>query len=88
MESANLLAYIGFALIFLGIALIIIAFILFAFRGVEKAGKVKGGGIIFVGPFPIIFGTDKESLKTVILLAIILIAAMVGLILGLNMLKT
>ena len=39
----------------------------------EKAGsKVKGGGVILIGPIPIIFGTDRRSAGTVIILAIIL----------------
>jgi uncharacterized protein (TIGR00304 family) len=33
---------------------------------------LEGGGAIVVGPFPIIFGTDKESIKTVLLLSIAL----------------
>jgi uncharacterized protein (TIGR00304 family) len=42
-------------------------------EGNEKAGsKVKGGGVIMVGPIPIIFGTDQRSSKIVIILAIIL----------------
>jgi uncharacterized protein (TIGR00304 family) len=34
--------------------------------------KVKGGGVIMLGPIPIIFGSDKESAKTAAILAIIL----------------
>ena len=34
--------------------------------------KVKGGGVIMLGPIPIIFGSDKESAKTATILAIIL----------------
>lgn len=34
--------------------------------------EVKGGGIIMLGPIPIIFGTDSKSIQTVILLAIVL----------------
>jgi uncharacterized protein (TIGR00304 family) len=34
--------------------------------------KIKGGGVIMLGPIPIIFGSDKESAKTVTILAIIL----------------
>ena len=34
--------------------------------------KVKGGGVILIGPIPIIFGTDKRYAVIVILLAIIL----------------
>ncbi|WP_407357171.1 TIGR00304 family membrane protein [Methanolobus sp. WCC5] len=33
---------------------------------------VKGGGIIMLGPIPVIFGSDSKSIKTLILLAIVL----------------
>jgi uncharacterized protein (TIGR00304 family) len=62
---------LGVALIFLGMLIVTAAFVLLAlssFRG----GKVKGGGAVIVGPFPIIFGTDKESVKTVLWLSIAL----------------
>ena len=88
MQPANLFTHIGLTLIFVGIAIIIVAIILFMLRGAEEAEKVRGGGIIFIGPFPIIFGTDRESFKFLILLAIIIIIAVTGLILGLSMLKT
>lgn len=40
---------------------------------IEGSGQnVKGGGVIFIGPIPIIFGSDKRSAIIVILLAIIL----------------
>lgn len=39
----------------------------------EKARTaVKGGGVIMIGPIPIIFGTDRHSTETLIILAIIL----------------
>jgi len=34
--------------------------------------KVKGGGVIFIGPIPIIFGSDKRYAIIAILLAIML----------------
>lgn len=34
--------------------------------------KVKAGGVIMLGPIPIIFGSDRESAKTAAILAIIL----------------
>lgn len=82
MQPTNLLAYVGFALIFAGIIIILLAAILFMFRGAGKTGKASGGGIIFVGPFPIIFGTDRESLKILFLLAIVLFAVTVAFIIG------
>ncbi len=34
--------------------------------------EIKAGGVIMLGPIPIIFGSDKESAKTAAILAIIL----------------
>ncbi|MDX1813794.1 MAG: DUF131 domain-containing protein [Candidatus Bathyarchaeia archaeon] len=67
VDSAVLFA-LGIALIFIGVLIVIIAAILISVSGAQK-GKVKGGGVILVGPIPIIFGTDKKSLKTVLLLS-------------------
>lgn len=62
---------LGAALIFLGILIVFAAFVLLAVSSF-KEGKVRGGGAVIIGPFPIIFGTDKESLKTVLWLSIAL----------------
>jgi uncharacterized protein (TIGR00304 family) len=68
LDSATLYA-LGIALIFVGVVIIIIAVVLLSVSGAEK-GKVKGGGAIIIGPIPIIFGKDKKSLKTVLLLSL------------------
>jgi uncharacterized protein (TIGR00304 family) len=34
--------------------------------------EIKTGGVIMLGPIPIIFGSDKDSAKTAVILAIIL----------------
>lgn len=39
---------------------------------VSRKTDVKGGGIIMLGPIPVIFGSDRKSIKTLILLAIVL----------------
>lgn len=39
-------------------------------RKIEQ--EIKTGGVIMIGPIPIIFGNDKESAKTAAVLAIIL----------------
>jgi len=62
-------------MIAIGIALIFIGFILVT-AGIffsTSAGEVHGGGIIMIGPIPIVFGTDRESATLLIVLAIILI---------------
>jgi uncharacterized protein (TIGR00304 family) len=75
IDSAVLYA-LGIALIFVGVLIIIVAVILLSISGAKK-GKVKGGGVIIIGPIPIIFGTDKKSLKTVLLLSLALTVMLV-----------
>ena len=79
IDSATLYA-LGIALIFVGVVVIVIAVFLLSVSGVKK-GKVKGGGAIIIGPVPIIFGTDKKSLRNVLLLSlaitVMLVVAMV-----------
>jgi len=70
----QLLWNLGFVLILLGFAISFVAVLWLVFSGVKGGkGKVKGGGAIIVGPIPIIFGTDKESLKIILVLSIILV---------------
>jgi len=61
----------GFILILLG-ALIIFGGIFYSILKSNSEKEVRGGGIIMIGPFPIIFGSDTDSLKFVSILAIIL----------------
>ena len=75
IDSATLYA-LGIALIFFGVLIIVVAVVLLSISGVKK-GKVKGGGAILIGPIPIIFGTDMKSLKTVLLLSLVLTVMLV-----------
>lgn len=66
---------IGLTLVFVGFAIAFIAVVLLFLRGFKsKRGKVRGGGVVIIGPVPIIFGTDKESVKIILVLSIILVA--------------
>lgn len=80
MLDSGALYALGVVLIFVGVLIIVIAVILLSISGAKK-GKVTGGGAIIIGPVPVIFGTDKKSLKTVLLLSlaltVLLVVAMV-----------
>ena len=39
----------------------------------REGGQVKGGGVVMIGPVPIIFGSDMKWASVAIVLAIILI---------------
>jgi uncharacterized protein (TIGR00304 family) len=71
-----LLIYAGISLIFLGFMLILIGSIgsVFDNDGTPKT-KVRGGGIIMLGPIPIIVGSDRGSIRILVLLAIVLMVA-------------
>ena len=76
MADAGVFLALGIALIFIGVLIIVLAVLLLSVLSVKK-GKVKGGEAIIIGPVPIIFGTDKESLRTVLLLSLALTALLV-----------
>jgi uncharacterized protein (TIGR00304 family) len=63
---------IGLLLALAGFALAIVAIFVAILRSARETGKVRGGGVVMMGPIPIVFGTDKESARMLILLAIVL----------------
>lgn len=62
---------LGVILIIVGIVVIVAAIILASSGGANK-GKVRGAGVIMIGPIPIIFGTEKKAVKSVLALALAL----------------
>jgi uncharacterized protein (TIGR00304 family) len=74
---------LGFLLVFIGILVILAGMLSMVYQtwktgfwdGVGKPETgVRGGGVIMIGPLPIIFGTDVAALKLVMILAIVLMA--------------
>jgi uncharacterized protein (TIGR00304 family) len=74
--SDQLLFNLGVILVFAGFLIAFVAVILMFFTTTMGKGKVKGGGAVIIGPFPIVFGTDRESLKILLLLSIALVVLM------------
>jgi uncharacterized protein (TIGR00304 family) len=64
-----LLVCIGFLIILAGI--FSMAYHAWKMGEMEKP-EVRGGGIIMIGPMPIIFGTDAAALRILMILAIVL----------------
>jgi uncharacterized protein (TIGR00304 family) len=69
-------------LVFLGVAIILVGFLVVFLammlasrpsRGGEGRTQVKGGGVILIGPIPIIFGSDAKWTSIAIVLTIVLI---------------
>jgi uncharacterized protein (TIGR00304 family) len=72
--SDLLLWNIGLILVLVGFAISLLAVLLSLVLSTRDKGRVKGGGAIIIGPIPIIFGTDKRSVKIILILSIILVA--------------
>jgi len=68
---------VGFGLTVIGLLVAFAAIVLMIISGKKGEGRVRGGGILFIGPVPIIFGTDHQSVKVLIVLAIASIAMIV-----------
>ncbi len=69
MKGYDLLT-LGFIFIVIGIILLFVGTLTSTLKA--KDAEVRGGGVVLIGPFPIIFGTDTQAVKGVIILAILL----------------
>jgi len=83
--DAGTLYSVGIIMILVGIIIVVVAFALLFISSV-KSGKVRGGGAVIIGPFPIVFGTDKESVKAVLWLSIALTIILFALFITLHLL--
>ena len=69
MADSSILYTLGFALIIIGCFVFTFAAILIAACNKIKA---KAGGVIIIGPVPIIFGSNQKTIKNLLLLSITL----------------
>lgn len=65
-----LLVFAGFVIIFIGIAGSVLRR-----EAADEPGSVRAGGVIFIGPVPLVFGTDKTMVLLSIAGAVLLLAA-------------
>ncbi len=68
---------VGFFLAATGIIIIVVAGLLILLSGTKRRAQTRGAGVIIIGPIPIVFGTDKESVKKILILAITLSVIMI-----------
>lgn len=78
MINSNTLIFVGMIIIFIGIIILIIGTVLQGSSQTNddqqgsQTSTVKTGGVVLIGPIPIIFGSDKSTIITSVILAIIL----------------
>jgi uncharacterized protein (TIGR00304 family) len=85
--DAQTLYNLGTALAFTGMLIMTVATALILLSKSGKTGKARGGGAIIIGPIPIVFATDKQSLKKILLLSIVLTTLLIVLIITLHFLS-
>lgn len=68
----NLLVNIGLLLIFIGFVAL---FTGLAASSLKGEANVKGGGVVFLGPVPIVFGTDSGSAVAAGIVGLLLMVA-------------
>ena len=65
----DLTLILGLGLTIIGIILAVLAL---TFMSASRGRGIRGGGILLIGPIPILFGSDRQSVKLLILLATLL----------------
>jgi uncharacterized protein (TIGR00304 family) len=73
----NIIFSIGLLLVLVGFAVGILALVVAILKYGKRAGKARGGGLVMIGPVPIVFGTDRESTRILMLLGIVLMVLFV-----------
>jgi len=68
----NTLFSIGLLLVLAGFVIGILALVVAVLRSARGAGESRGGGLIMIGPVPIVFGTDRQAVRALMLLGIVL----------------
>lgn len=71
---------LGLVMVIAGVALVFLGMILETLGGVRKSAKIRTGGAVLIGPFPIVFG-DKELIKYSLILLLILVVLTITFIL-------
>jgi uncharacterized protein (TIGR00304 family) len=64
---------LGLTIVFLGFMVVTAGILLSALRG--GRADAKAGGVVFLGPIPLVFGSDRTTTVTVAAAALVLMAA-------------
>jgi uncharacterized membrane protein len=64
-------------LVWLGVAIIVVGFLVVALGAVGSGGSVSSGGFILIGPIPIVFGSGPHS-GMLAVIGLVATVAMVG----------
>jgi len=75
MLMDDVLILLGFLLIMLGFAFITIALLR------QPGAEMEAGGVLLIGPFPIVFGTDRKIAITSVLVTLLVLVVILWMLL-------
>ncbi|MCE4600259.1 MAG: DUF131 domain-containing protein [Desulfurococcales archaeon] len=67
--EGGVLVWLGLLLVFLGFILIFAGLV---FEAIGSGGRVEGGGVVIIGPIPIVFGTSGRAALLAAVLGVVL----------------
>lgn len=76
VELFLLVFAVSFGLVFTGVLLIMFSLIK-EMRKSTKESKADVGGVVIIGPLPIVFGTSTKIAKVMLILAIVLVSLLI-----------
>ena len=65
------------ALLFLGFAIVIIGVIILAVGATLGNGSTSVGGVIFIGPFPIVFGAGPDAAWLIVISIVLAVVSVI-----------
>ena len=78
MSGQVALVTVGLILIFAGFTAAFLAVLLMLLRNFRVRGRTRGGALIMIGPVPVVFGTDKETVKFLLILSVMLMVVVLA----------
>lgn len=75
--KGEILVFAGMVLIFTGFLLVFLGTLMSA-----SEAEVEGGGVIMIGPIPIVFGTGRAPALLMILAVLLMVFWIIGALLG------
>lgn len=64
------LVWVGLVLVLVGMLLIVVGVVGSALKVGRGEGRVEAGGVVFIGPIPIVFGTSRGVTTVMLVLAL------------------
>jgi uncharacterized membrane protein len=58
-------------LLFVGLAIVVIGIVTVILASAVGTGSISAGGVIFIGPFPIVFGTGPDATWLIVISLVI-----------------